>query len=1183
MSYSAKVSRSQSMSGSPSSSLNSRSPGISRTSTASSIITPTLILGRTVNMCTTTSVTLPRIGAYAYIITNPIGGQYLNDQSCSIVLNAPLDSYLEIQSVSFVTEGGYDIFTVYGSSGNNMYRNSGSPPAFTLSTSPPIHLTFTTDGSNVVSGVNVLVTSLAIPTDSVTPSPTNSVFSKSPSHSASSSLSRSPSSSPRTSSTSTVTLTSSTSVKSSRTSIVSCSNHISASYESMSSSPKESISSTIEQTVSSEAKETITVSPHTSHTSSPKGSMSISSRETESESPSPSQTQSPFPSFSSSSSSSVTSDITMQSTVTFQGTESSTSTIQVTQSPSPNPTAEAIETATSSASISIDVTQSGIPMATLDTTVTSQPTTYQTSTVIETQSPTPAPTPSIQSTSSHTPNPTIEATESSRSIVSPEPTHTSHTSIHPSRTVYESQTPSLTPILTQSPSPQTTPQPSYPSIPVLPNLTGISNADLMNLFNDMVYYNPAELADTLNKLAAAGLQGSNEFAVNTSAFALQIKKIDTESDSSLAIGSTAINLPAFGSSQDISAASVIKWTKNPYSSPVDLPVLAINVLSTSNEPILIQNLSIPITMSWPYEIQSRSYTIFCDSGNIYNNEVISLPLVSFGNGTYIVKCELNTTMTLTCKNSNPGTIVYASCKSPTYTPECVYWNKQLNAWRGDGCNASFVNNTIQCKCSHLTDFSTRINSVIQDNTNIFGNAGSIYTIEGLEKYSQWYGVFGGIGILTLILMYIGHSCDRPISQAYTESLITNPIIGSILEKIPLTPLSRYDKNTVYRENAVKEAKEVKESKMSMYVRLILDNSRLQPFFRYDPRLSRMFRILTLFVLQFHSLFVTAFLYGFIHTDSIPVQWYDILFISAITTLFNTPCVVIVMGFMNEIGKGEFIYKYPILYDEYKKRLEFEKYAILYLNKKSKEGDIEELTFLDESDSILENVCMYLCCRMKPRVKEATIIKSMPKGELLNTLLKILNIPYKRFAKYSSWWDFMPVHTLPGIFFLTSSLGWLAWCLNYLLIFASYHSSGTSRNIMISYITSEVTTVFISQPLTILCTFAFYIYLHRHGNKLPWPLSLLRLKHNKRIPPSFYYSNPWNKETNSSLTSELAYTMFVKCPAEASQIDETAYAPFKSILNKLNNIDEEKADTGVKDLYQSLSLAKFERDLARGFV
>jgi hypothetical protein len=89
----------------------------------------------------------------------------------------------------------------------------------------------------------------------------------------------------------------------------------------------------------------------------------------------------------------------------------------------------------------------------------------------------------------------------------------------------------------------------------------------------MVNYDPLELTGILNTLASAGLQGKSEFSVSTSAFSLQIKKLDS-SNASLAVGSTSIQLPSFG--EGVSAASVIKWTTNPYPIKTDTAVLAIN-------------------------------------------------------------------------------------------------------------------------------------------------------------------------------------------------------------------------------------------------------------------------------------------------------------------------------------------------------------------------------------------------------------------------------------------------------------------------------------------------------------------------------------------------------------------------------------------------------------------------------
>jgi len=1032
--------------------------------------------------------------------------------NCALNIYAPIDSYLYIQVISFVTEQGFDVFKVYDNTNRQVYSGSGIVANFQLSLSQPIRFTFTSDASNTGTGVNVIVTVLQVPTLTTTSFPSITDISSSPSISAS----------PR----------------------KSVSGAASVYRLSISPSPSVSRSSTtsVTESLSYSVSRSASYSSSASHTA----NMSYI----------------PFfytlsPSMSQASTASLDAVVSFQATITLQSALSVESTYTPslqTSTPFSAPSAQQTSTPFSAPSAQQTPTPFSAPSAQQTSTPFSAPSAQQTST--------PFSAPSAQQTSSPFSAPSAQQTSTPLSA------------------------PSLKSIATSSRSSYGTTTPK-PDIPVLPDLKGISLTRLNALFDDMVQYNPAHLIDTLNTLAGAGLQGGKrEFSVSTSTFSLQIKKLDTSSTSTLSVGSAAIQLPSFGENTNVSSASVIKWVSNPYESSVDVPVLAINILSADNSPLTIQNLTTPISMSWPSPVEnSPLYTMFCNTGTLFKDEIPSKPLYSFGNGTYLVSCGLNTTMVLECKDKKQGTTASVVCPAPIYTPECLYWNKAISSWTGDGCNASFVNNTIVCECTHLTDFSTRIHSVMSDNVNIFGNAADVYSLKGIEKYSQWYATFGSIGLLALFLMYIGHSCDRPLSKAYLESLLSNKVILHILEKVPRTPLHRYDKTSVYKEVPQKKEVEVKESNFNIFTRLILDNSRLQAFFRYDPRLGRMFRILTLFVIQFHSLFVTGFLYGFIHNDSLPVYWYDVLLLAVITTLFNMPCIFLIMKYMNMIGKEEFINKYPILFEEYKRRVLFEKYALLYKNKSSDEVDVNELDFMNDTDTLAENALMYICCRMKPKVKEGTILKRMSKSELFEILMQILHTPYKKFVKYSPFWEFMPCHTVYGGLFLLCSFGWLGWCLNYLLLFASYHATATSQHILISYVTSELTTIFISQPLTILFTIGMYIYLHRHGDRFPWPFSLLQMKHTKRIPPVFYYSNPWNSTTNSSLTSELAYTMFVKCPADACQLDETSYAPLRSILDKINNKEhvESRIDTGVKDLYMSMLNAKYNLDVTREFV
>ena len=73
-----------------------------------------------------------------------------------------------------------------------------------------------------------------------------------------------------------------------------------------------------------------------------------------------------------------------------------------------------------------------------------------------------------------------------------------------------------------------------------------------------------------------------------------------------------------------------------------------------------------------------------------------------------------------------------------YEGICYYWNTTYVNWKEDGCYSVYVNKTyITCNCTHLTEFSARINAVLISNVNIFSNIGNVYSEDGLIKYKNF--------------------------------------------------------------------------------------------------------------------------------------------------------------------------------------------------------------------------------------------------------------------------------------------------------------------------------------------------------------------------------------------------------------------------------------------------------------
>jgi len=578
---------------------------------------------------------------------------------------------------------------------------------------------------------------------------------------------------------------------------------------------------------------------------------------------------------------------------------------------------------------------------------------------------------------------------------------------------------------------------------------------------------------------------------------------------------------------------------------------------------------------------AASYLARCDTDTLYLQQGDTYTEFRganhTGKGSWIVPCLLNVKKPLVCISFQPYTFIPYTCPSAILTPSCIYWDSIAANWSESGCTSLINGSVITCFCTHLTDFSTRISAVGEENTEIFNNAANVYSADGLMKYAKWYGIFGGIACVAIILGTIVSLIDYRMTNEYVTSLQTNSLIQSILKSVPRMPLHRYNRRTLYKDSltvmpAQEQREESKKQRLHICSRMFLQHNRLQFLFRYDPRLSRLFRMLSVFVIQFHSLFITALLFGFTYTNEGTMMWYDTLLLSIITSLLNIPVVQIMMRYMNSIGMDEFTYQFPLLTYEYERRAEFEKYALLYLNKRDEESsiDIEELELIEDSDELLTKILTYMCCKKK-EIKEAP--HTFDKSTLLQKMVAIVKNPYPTFTQYPSYWSKIPCHTVKGWCFILASFGWLGWCLNYLLLFASAHQSDTSDSVLTSYAISELTTVFISQPLTICITSWLLYILHTYGSRLPaWTHRFIIISHVKHIHPLYYFSNPWSSTTHSAFTAELAYTIFVKCPAIVAGVKEEAYAPIKAII-PTSDIDKDPIANQVAKLYDDMLKVK----------
>jgi len=695
-------------------------------------------------------------------------------------------------------------------------------------------------------------------------------------------------------------------------------------------------------------------------------------------------------------------------------------------------------------------------------------------------------------------------------------------------------------------------------------------------------------------MAALSKANGSEFGVDTEAFSLKMKALDPAAPANLNIGGTKMALPPLSSLGKGLAASMIQWTSNPYadqsSAATDTLPLSLNVLGSDGSQLDVNNLTSPIVFGWTLDTSIPKfqtpplYMADCHKNELYvKYDKIYEPYddaIMKGSGAWNVPCLLDVWRPLNCSAGDHYKII--ECPKPILTPNCLYWNTNTSRWSSDGCTPYITNTSILCSCTHLTDFTSRIDAVGEANRAIFANAGNVYSLEGLLKYANWYGIFGGIALATLLLGILATRIDILATKQYVKQLCQDPVIQTVFDNAPNSAIYIFDKNSTKKCKKVKPIVAKKAPRVNLCQRVCQQHSRVQFLFRFDPRLARIFRLMALFTIQYHSLFVTALFYGFTYGSSMKsssssdMAWYEIVILSLVTTALNVPVISTVLWALNIIGLREFKYKFPLLFEEYSRRASFEKYALIYLDKKSEATQASSvndsannvLDFADD-DSLQQLIMMYLCCRPAKDDdeddKDAHLTR-LSKKELLVKMIKVIKAKYPGCEVYDSFWSYMPCHTFEGWLFLCCSAGWLAWCLNYLLLFAAAHERSVGESVMISYATSELTTVFLSQPITILVSYFAYKFIGKYGKYLPTCLQRLVIHSTKKnIPPVYFFSNPWASTAESAFTSKFAYSLFVRCPALASNTNELAYAPTKAIAH---DIETTPPPCKVEQLYRT---------------
>jgi len=482
----------------------------------------------------------------------------------------------------------------------------------------------------------------------------------------------------------------------------------------------------------------------------------------------------------------------------------------------------------------------------------------------------------------------------------------------------------------------------------------------------------------------------------------------------------------------------------------------------------------------------------------------------------------------------------------------------------------------------LTDFSARFIAVYQSNIQLFQNAPSVYSQEGLSRYAHFYIVFGSLGAFGFAVFCLGIWLDACDSIKYAKGLAANATVQKFVEKGYLIDVCSV--NNEVEITPVNQANVVKPPSLMSVIwnRILFQHTHLAAFLRYDPRLSRLFRLLLIFVGLFNSLFLTALLYAYTYPTNIDsMTFLESLVLSAITATLNYPSLIMLSTLINMSGLAEFKWRYPLLLDELNRRHNFENEMTHFSE--------EELDSVNISRLSRSNVEVSDTYDLWPRIKASAYEyfehisdalgfvkekKQQIKGQL-DKAYYYANRPYDKPLQKPHYYMYLPFHTYLGASVFFISIGWFIWTLNYLLLFAANNSAHVSDSILISFGFNELETVFLIQPFTLV----FFILFGYIARKIK---ALCAKPETQSVPSLYYFSDPYVNPGSTTLSTEFAFDIFINIPSRIShtisnfdaKTKHLGYASVQSVVDYLDETDVHYAakprTIRILDLYTNMN-------------
>jgi hypothetical protein len=316
---------------------------------------------------------------------------------------------------------------------------------------------------------------------------------------------------------------------------------------------------------------------------------------------------------------------------------------------------------------------------------------------------------------------------------------------------------------------------------------------------------------------------------------------------------------------------------------------------------------------------------------------------------------------------------------------------------------------------------------------------------------------------------------------------------------------------------------------------------------------------------------------------------DTIILAIITAILNIPSLTILVRFANTAGLEEYKWRYPILYEELLRRNLFEKELELFLDKELNTDNLNLKKIKEYKDQLSDDSKLEINDNELEEDIESNIIqyiyffftnkkKTQEKGDI-NKAYAIANNSYPSFSKKSILYIYSPFHTFKGFIVFIVSIAWFIWCLNYLLLFAAAHNASVSENMLTTFGFSELTSIFITQPITLLVL----LFLNYVFNKITKRYTFFKRFIKKRnIPDLYYFSDPFIQNYSTYLSTSFAYRIFLNSPSSVTSLNsnmkELGYAPLAGMINYIDKdlkFTVPSRDKKLIELYEFMHYSKLE--------